>query len=419
MPEGISVKHMINKALSSVSFVPVPFLSQKNESFTQEGQGLHPPWKPCGGRPLYIRMAFMDRQDLKAMSFEELSRFVTDLGWPRYRAEQIKQWLYAKGVTDIEAMTNLSREQRRLLAGAARISRLDVLTRLASADGTRKFLLGLEDGNRIEAVLIPDESRVRRRLTLCISSQVGCTLDCAFCLTGRMGLIRNLRAHEIVDQVLSVRRLLAENGPGERITNIVMMGMGEPLANFHAVTEAVRRLTDPKGVCFPRRRITLSTAGLVPQIRLLATLGLRVNLAVSLNAASDAVRNATMGTINRKYPLRDLIQACREYPTGPRERITFEYVLLEGVNDAAAEARRLVRLLQGVRCKVNLIPYNEHPGGRFRRPADAAVTAFQAILVNSGLTAFIRKSKGRDILAACGQLHSEPAAAPEHLLTPR
>ena len=334
------------------------------------------------------------------------------LGWPRYRADQILHWIYRKGAIHFDGMTDLSQIDRRRLESQAFISQLQMITAQTSSDGTRKFLLGLEDANNIETVLIPDGSEAgqpphkKDRLTLCVSTQVGCILDCAFCLTGRMGLKRNLKAHEIVDQILTVESFLESNG--QHITHIVMMGMGEPLANFHPVVETIHRLSDPRGIGFSQRRITVSTAGLVPQIRMLGTLGLKVNLAISLNATTDETRDQIMGTINQKYPLKELMKACREYPLPPRRRLTFEYVLIKGVNDSVSDAQRLVKLLKGIQCKVNLIPYNEHPGAAFQRPTDQEVLRFQKVLMEAHVNAFIRKSKGRDILAACGQLISSP-----------
>jgi 23S rRNA (adenine2503-C2)-methyltransferase len=263
-------------------------------------------------------------------------------------------------------------------------------------------LLGrLSDGLLVESVLIPDDAR----LTLCISTQVGCTLDCAFCLTGTMGLKRNLKAHEIVDQVLTAQDTLDS---GEMLSNVVLMGMGEPLANLEAVSEAVRRMTDGLwGVGFAPRRITLSTAGLAPRLREVAALG--VNLAVSLNATTEAQRDRLMPAANRLHSLRSLLAACRAFPLQPRRRLTFEYVLLAGVNDDPQDARRLIRLLRGIRCKVNLIPFNEFPGNSYRRPDDATVLKFQTTLQQAGLDVFIRKSKGRDVLGACGQLGEMPS----------
>lgn len=344
--------------------------------------------------------------NLKALGFQELEGFVKTLGWPRYRADQLLKWIYDKGVSDINRMTDLSHHDRQILKDRAYISQLKPITEITSLDGTRKFLFGLEDGNEIETVLIPDVGERGKRLTLCVSTQVGCTLDCSFCLTGRMGLKRNLKAHEIVDQFLVVESLLQPTA--QRITHIVMMGMGEPLANFHSVVEAIHRISHPRGIGFPQRRITVSTAGFVPQIRMLGTLGLKVKLAVSLNATTDEIRNKIMGTINSLYPIKELFQACREYPLSPRERLTFEYVLLKGINDSLADARRLVRLVKGIRCKVNLIPYNEHPQAGYQCPADQDILQFQQVLINAGIDTFIRKSKGRDILAACGQLKTTP-----------
>jgi 23S rRNA (adenine2503-C2)-methyltransferase len=349
----------------------------------------------------------MPKLNLKSLSFDEMAEFVKGLGWPRYRAGQIWRWIYQKEAVGISGMTDLSLADRRTLEAQAYISQLKLITSLTSSDGSQKFLLGLEDGTSIESVLIPDVRETGIRLTLCVSTQVGCTLDCAFCLTGRMGLKRNLRAHEIVDQMLAVEAHLKP--VGRRITHMVMMGMGEPLANFYPVVEAIHRLSDPQGMGFSQRRMTVSTAGLVPQIRMLGTLGLKVNLAISLNATTDAVRNQVMETINQRYPLKELMKACREYPLPPRRELTFEYVLLKEVNDSLLDAQRLVKLLKGIRCKVNLIPYNEHPGADYKRPQDTEVLRFQKVLMDAGIHAFIRKSKGRDILAACGQLHSDPS----------
>ncbi|HET8580139.1 MAG TPA: 23S rRNA (adenine(2503)-C(2))-methyltransferase RlmN, partial [Nitrospiraceae bacterium] len=258
----------------------------------------------------------------------------------------------------------------------------------------------------VESVLISDAGR----LTLCLSTQVGCTLDCRFCLTGQMGLKRNLRAHEIVDQVLTVQDHLEAR---ERLTNLVLMGMGEPLANLEAVSEAITRLTDSSwGLGIAARRITLSTAGLAPRLKDVAALG--VNLAVSLNATTNEERDRLMPTVNRLYPLEELLAACRDYVLLPHRRLTFEYVLLADVNDREQNAKRLTKLLNGLSCKVNLIPFNEFPGSPFKRPTDSAVLRFQTVLRRAGLDVFVRKSKGRDVLGACGQLghldgNQEPA----------
>ena len=347
----------------------------------------------------------MDRVDLKALSKKEMDGFVRTLGWPPYRANQLRQWIYQKGASSFSEMTDLSKADRRILEESAFLGRLEVVQQQKALDGTRKFLFRLQDGQEIESVLIPgeetDEPRQPHRLTLCISTQVGCTLDCKFCLTGRMGLVRNLAAHEIAQQVLEVR------GFGYRLTNFVLMGMGEPLANYTEVIEALHRLTDPQMGSISPRRITLSTSGLVPQIKRLGESGLQVNLAISLNATTDRVRERIMPAVNRIYPLKELMAACRSYPLSPRKWLTFEYVLLSGENDSGEDARRLVRLLNGMRCKVNLIPFNEFPGAPYRRPADQSVLRFQETLLRAKIPAFIRKSRGNDILAACGQLRTQ------------
>ncbi len=331
--------------------------------------------------------------NLKALSMEELSAFMDAQGLPKYRTEQLLNWIYLRYAGSLEEITEFAKDLRSRLAEISTIGSLGVVTRQRSSDGTEKFLFSLEDGQTIESVLIPDKDR----LTLCISSQVGCAMGCRFCLTGAAGLIRNLRAWEIVDQILSVNRLIAP----EKVTNIVLMGMGEPLANFDEVVEALKRIVLHIGIS--KRKITLSTAGLAPKILELPGKAPDVNLAISLNATTDEVRDRIM-PVNRKYPIKTLLEACRRFPLRPRRRITFEYVLIAGVNDSPADARRLVRLLRGIRCKVNLIPLNPHEGSELKRPSDAGVLAFQKILTDSTMTALIRESKGQDILAACGQL---------------
>lgn len=342
----------------------------------------------------------MSPVNLKNCTLAELEDLVGELGGKTYNARQIYDWMFAKAVGRIEDMTNLSKEFRSRLAEVAKIRCLRLVRVHAAADGTRKFLYELEDGRRVECVLIPDDDR----LTLCLSSQVGCKLDCKFCLTGVGGFTRNLKAWEIVDQVLNVRRELL---PGEKITNYVFMGMGEPLDNLSEVAKAVRVMTDAKGLAISPRRITLSTSGLAAGIGRLGEEDLKVNLAVSLNAPTDAVRTRIM-PINKKYPLAVLLDACRKFPLPPRRRITFEYVLLEGVNDAPEQAVELARLLRGLPCKLNLIPFNAFPGSSFRRPAPQRVAAFQEVLKRHYLTATIRESRGADVLAACGQLVTNP-----------
>jgi 23S rRNA (adenine2503-C2)-methyltransferase len=354
----------------------------------------------------------MKRIDLMSLGPAQMEEFVRDLGWPRYRASQILEWIYQKRSRDFSGMTNLGKPDRERLEQLAVIHRMELARHLISADGTEKFLFRLRDGQEIESVLIPGEEAgdpgPSPRLTLCLSTQVGCTLDCRFCLTGTMGLIRNLGAHEIVDQVLELQRA------GRRITNFVMMGMGEPLANYREVVEAIHRMTSPRMLALSPRRITVSTSGLVPQIGRLAKSGLKMNLAVSLNASTDAVRDRIMPQVNRLYPIRSLMAACRAYYSATRRKLFFEYVLLKGVNDSIEDARRLAGLIRGIPSKVNLIPFNEYPGSPYRRPGEGAVLGFQKSLMEAGITTFIRKSRGRDILAACGQLRTEagPGKAP-------
>jgi 23S rRNA (adenine2503-C2)-methyltransferase len=344
----------------------------------------------------------MGKTDLKALGSEEMGAFVSGLGLPGYRASQLLHWIYEKRASSIEEITELSKPLRGELASRAYISNLRLLGRQASSDGTEKYLFGLEDGQSIESVLIPEAGR----LTLCVSSQVGCAMGCRFCLTGRGGLKRNLRAHEIADQVMAAARLISPR----RITNLVLMGMGEPLHNFDETVEALRRMTALLG--FSGRRITLSTVGLVPRILELPLKAPQVNLAVSLNATTDAVRDRIM-PVNRKYPIALLMDACRRYPLPKRRRITFEYVLMEGINDSPADARRLLALLRGIPSKVNLIPLNEYEGCEFRRPPEGRVLGFQKALIDAGVTAIIRKSKGQDISAACGQLRGQSRVAIE------
>jgi 23S rRNA (adenine2503-C2)-methyltransferase len=296
----------------------------------------------------------------------------------------------------ITDMTDLPMHDRLTLSRSAFIGRSADVTVFRSQDGTRKLLLKLDDEMTIESVLIPDEDR----LTLCVSTQVGCVLDCGFCLTGQMGLKRNLKLNEIIDQILTAQDLLA---PEERMTNLVFMGMGEPLANLDTLKAAVAALTNNLwGLGWSRRRITVSTAGLASRLSEVAALG--VNLAISLNATTEEQRRELMPAAAEIASLKSLLAACRRYPLASHQRLTFEYVLLAGVNDHPADARRLIQLLRSIRCKVNLIPFNEFPGSRFRRPPEDDVLRFQSALRNAGIDAFVRKSRGRDVFGACGQL---------------
>ena len=341
----------------------------------------------------------MKKADLRDLDLSELEDFALALGLQRYRGRQLFHWVYGKSVDSLDMMTDLSRESRELLSEKAYISRLREIRRQCSSDGTEKFLFELEDGHRVESVLIPEEDR----LTLCISTQVGCGMGCTFCLTGKSGLARNLKSSEIVNQVLLVQKALPER---RVVTNIVIMGMGEPLSNYNNVIKAIEILKHPLGPAIGARRITLSTAGLVPGIIKLGEGNLNINLAISLNASTDDQRSQIM-PVNKKYPLKKLIEACREFPLRKGRMLSFEYVLLEGVNNGTEDAVRVARLLKGIRCKINLIPFNEFPGSPYKRPSEESVLRFQEILTNQNYSVFIRKSRGRDILAACGQLREE------------
>ena len=337
------------------------------------------------------------QKNLFGFTLSNLEQLALDSGQPRFRGRQIFRALYARRVRDLNAMTDLDRKFRAELLARFHVALPQVEKSFASRDGSVRHLLRLEDGKTVEAVYMPFEDRA----TLCISSQVGCAVDCRFCFTGLLGVSRNLAAGEMVGQVLA----LAESHeiPRGAHLNVVFMGMGEPLLNFAPVMDAVRILADPNGVALTLRRITVSTSGIVPGIEKLAREPARPRLAVSLNASNDEQRTAIM-PINRKYPLAELMRACREYPLGPRERLTFEYVLLAGVNDADQDAVRVVELLRGVRAKVNLIPYNSGTALPYRAPSLERVLAFQQVLANRNIPAFIRVSRGQDVMAACGQL---------------
>jgi 23S rRNA (adenine2503-C2)-methyltransferase len=320
-----------------------------------------------------------------------------------YRASQIFQWVHLRQCDDFDEMTDLSKAIRQELAAHFRISRLQLEQVETSADGSRKSLYRLEDGAHIESVLIPEKDHY----TLCISSQVGCAQGCQFCLTAHGGLERNLSRGEIIAQVRDALHDLRDDRATARgLTNIVFMGMGEPLDNYANLVGAIETLTDNDfGLRFASRRVTVSTAGLVPR---LADLGrdTRVNLAVSLNATENQTRSRLM-PINRRYPLEELLAACARYPLSPGRMITFEYILMEGINDSPADARRLARLLRPIRAKINLIPFNQNPFSRLRRPSPEAIAAFRELLCDAHYTALVRHSKGQDISAACGQLRAE------------
>ncbi len=351
--------------------------------------------------------------NFKAASDNIILKAVLGMGHKPYRARQILKWIYTNIAGSFDDMTDLSVEFREELKNVAFISNLFMKKKQTSKDGTLKFLFELEDGEEIESVLIPN-SLGEHCFTLCISSQVGCAMGCRFCITGSMGLKRNLKAYEIYDQVLAVKKHIksTSDSASPSITNIVFMGMGEPFMNFDEVNRALWILTGPMG--FSKRRITVSTSGVLPGFSKLADHGPGVNLAVSLNATMDETRDMIM-PVNKKYPLKKLINACKNYPLQPYRSITFEYVMLRGINDTKEDASRLVRLIGGVKSKVNLIPYNPSASApgingkdnisvKLNKPLEQQILLFTEVLNKAGIAAIVRKSKGADIAAACGQL---------------
>lgn len=357
----------------------------------------------------------MAKINIKSLDKSGIFRFIEELGLPRYRGNQLLRWLYQRGAGSIDEITEFSKDLRARLHDIAYVSNLRLLKTERSSDRTEKFLFELEDRQTVESVFIPEDER----RTLCISSQVGCAMGCRFCRTGASGFVRNLKSYEIVDQIIAVNKIIqarhdarippskkgGEGGSAERnITNVVLMGMGEPLANFEEVVDALWRMVDLLGLS--KRKITLSTVGIVPRLSRLAREAPDVNLAISLNATTDEVRNRLM-PVNMRYPIHSLINACRRYPLSPGRRITFEYIMIDGVNDSLEDADRLTKLLKGVRCKVNLIPLNPFPGCAFKRSPSEKILAFQSVLKRRGIRAFIRESRGQDISAACGQLRAE------------
>jgi len=339
-----------------------------------------------------------EKTDILELSGQQLICWLAERKIEKYRADQIQKWVYLRQADNFESMTDISKEIRDLLFQHFMIGRLEAEQIETSRDGSRKYLFKLKDGRYIESVLIPE----RDHFTLCVSSQVGCAQDCLFCLTATGGFERNLTRGEIIAQVRDIKNELDDP---MRLTNIVFMGMGEPLANYKNLVSAIGVITDTDGgLRLASRRVTVSTAGLVPR---LADLGrdTRVNLAVSLNATDNDTRSRLM-PINRTYPLEKLLAACRQYPPAPGRRITFEYILIKGINDSEKDARRLAKLLQPIRCKINLIPYNPHEGCDFDRPSEEVIQAFYDILFDKNYTVIIRRSKGQDISAACGQLRN-------------
>jgi 23S rRNA (adenine2503-C2)-methyltransferase len=345
-----------------------------------------------------INLLDLDRRDLEA--------FFVALDEKPFRAVQVMKWIYHQRVADFAAMTDLSKALRERLAERAEIRPPEVALDRASRDGSHKWLIRLDRGNSIETVFIPEPDRG----TLCVSSQIGCPLDCSFCATARQGFNRNLTVAEIIGQVWQASRLLGDSRHGDRlITNIVLMGMGEPLLNFDAVVKAMELMQDDLGFGISKRRITLSTAGVVPALYRLREVS-EASLAISLHAPDDALRNELV-PLNRKYPIAELLAACRHYIAGrPHRRITWEYVLLDGVNDSEAHARALAALIRDIPSKVNLIPFNPFPNTDYRRSSPAAIARFQAVLLAHGLTVVTRKTRGDDIAAACGQLAGQVQA---------
>jgi len=337
------------------------------------------------------------RNDVKSLTEQALTRWLQEHDIPSYRAGQILGWVYHRNAKTFFEMTDLSKDLRQWLSNKLTISSFTHEKIETSEDGSKKYLFRLDDGHYVESVLIPEV----KHWTLCISSQVGCSMGCRFCLTGSSGFMRNLEPSEIVNQICAVRDDLTSP---QSLTNIVFMGMGEPLANYDSVIHAIQIITGNNGLQFSGRRVTLSTAGLVPAIDAFGK-DARTNLAVSLNAADNKTRNRLM-PINQTYPIEKLLSACKRFPLPPRRMITFEYVLIAGINDSPEDAIRLARLLRPLRAKINLIPFNPFEGSDFKRPQEATILGFQKILLDNNYTVLIRRSKGQDISAACGQLRA-------------
>jgi 23S rRNA (adenine2503-C2)-methyltransferase len=340
------------------------------------------------------------KPNLLGMTLPEMTAFFAELGEKPFRAKQVFRWIHQGGVDQFEAMTDLAKSLREKLPEVARIEAPTLMTEQASKDGTRKWLLDVGTGNGIEVVFIPEADRG----TLCVSSQVGCALDCTFCSTGKQGFNRNLTAAEIIGQLWWANKALGKDPKGERIvSNVVMMGMGEPLANFDEVTNAMDIMLDDHGYGLSRRRVTLSTSGVVPNLKRLKE-RCPVALAVSLHAPNDALRDVLV-PINQKYPLAELFAAIKDYLTAaPRDFVTFEYVMLDGVNDTVAHAHELVKLVAGIECKFNLIPWNPFPEAPYQRSSNNAIHRFRDVLQQAGYVVTVRKTRGDDIDAACGQL---------------
>ena len=347
----------------------------------------------------------MEKIDIIGLTRKELAEELKALDIEAFRAKQIWHWVYTKGATDFERMTTIAKEQQKMLQDHFIIGRAGINKDLKSIDGTRKWLLEFPDNNKVETVFIPEEDRG----ALCVSSQVGCTLTCTFCHTGTMKLVRNLKPGEIIGQVMTARDGLDEWGKKREdclFTNIVMMGMGEPLFNYENVAKALTIIMDGEGIAISKRKITLSTSGVVPMIEKCGT-ELGVNLAISLHAVRDDLRDEIV-PLNKKYPIAELLEACRNYPAANNaRRITFEYVMLKGINDSDADAHELVRLLSDIHAKVNLIPFNPWPGAPYECSSRNRIDSFARIVNDAGYSSPVRTPRGRDIFAACGQLKSD------------
>jgi 23S rRNA (adenine2503-C2)-methyltransferase len=354
-------------------------------------------------------------KNLIGLSYEDLEKEVISIGLPKFRAKQVWQWMYHYGVIDFESMTNLSKDLRAKLAENYSLARPEITKDLLSFDDTRKWLIKFSDNNETETVYIPEAERG----TLCVSSQIGCALTCSFCHTGTQKLVRNLTPYDIVSQMMIARDKVGEwPTPNEnrKISSIVMMGMGEPLLNYDNVITALKIIMSPEGLAFSRRKITLSTSGIVPLIEKCGT-DIGVNLAISLHAVRDDLRDELV-PINKKYPIKELLNACRNYPSLTNSRrITFEYVMLKDINDSDADARALVKLIRGIPAKINLIPFNPWPGSIYECSTKERIAKFADILNNSGYASPVRKPRGQDILAACGQLRSESMRKSKGLIT--
>ena len=332
-----------------------------------------------------------------SFTLEGLQDYLKKFGKEKFRAQQIYKWVYESRVNNVDEMSNLSKDFRNELKQILKFEMPPVLKHLISVDGTQKFLFDVKEGNTVEAVLIPSDDR----LTLCISSEIGCNMACKFCFTGKQKLKRRLTADEIVGQFMQVHDSLKKEGQGRRISNIVFMGMGEPLDNSDNVFKSIDVIHSQWGINLSLKKITVSTSGIIPEMYKVANA--KVRLAVSLNGYSDEVRSEVM-PINKKYPLKDLLEECKRYYRATGEKITMEYVLLKGVTDQIEHAQKLVKLLKDIPCKINLIPFNEHPGSGFERPSDEAVQAFHTETMRLGAQTLLRRTMGRDIFAACGQL---------------